>query len=422
MKVEEVMSLHHYNYWRLLALLAVFYLAGNAYADDDSQQFPEPQKKWMIDHGIGAELDDTFDLFGNTTGGKRQGVRPLNTIALSSLIDANKAFDLQGVTAAFSIINSGFGTPSRSLVGAVQRIDNMEPANRGFAVYLAWVQKNWMNDRISLLAGIYDLSDEFYTTDTSDFFINSTFGFGPEISEIGKHNHGAVFPTSAPSVRIKLLPLPQWYIEAALSDGINSDPYNHSQSIPHLDSSASAIAMAEIGYKQETQTPGLDKLAVGSWRYISQIRNFLNNNSVTTPLGHGVAQGVYVLGEYKIYSFTDERSLVGFARVDMADQQIIDYGNTWSGGILWNNVIPSRKHSQLGLAFSDVENNRHYQKTEAALGMDADAREFVTELSYKDSLLPWLNVQPDAQYITNPGALGQHKDAMVVGARLEAKF
>jgi len=416
------MSSKRLNYWPYLAICLWAFAPGAAYADDAVQTFPEPQKQWMIVHGIGAELDDTLDIFGNTTGGKRQGVRPLNTIALSAQVDGNKAFGLPGVTATLSVIESSLGTPSRSLVGSVQRIDNMEPATRGFDVYLAWVQKNWLNDRISLLAGIYDLSDEFYTTDSSDFFINSGFGFGPEISEIGKHNHGAVFPTSAPSVRLKVLPIPEWYIETALSDGINSDPENHPHSLPTLDSTSSAIAMAETGYKKETQTAGLDKLSIGSWRYISEIRNFLNNNSVTTPLNSGVAEGIYALGEYKLYSFSADRSLVAFARADFTNPQVNDYSSTWSAGILWNRVIPSREHSQLGLAFSDAENTKHYQKTEAALGYDADPGEIVTELSYKDSLLPWLNVQPDAQYISNPGALGQHKDAVVLGVRLEAKF
>lgn len=298
----------------------------------------------------------------------------------------------------------------------------METASNGFDIYLAWLQKNWLQDRISLLAGVYDLSDEFYTTDTSDFFINSAFGFGPEISEIGKHNHAAVFPTSAPSVRLKVLPLPDWYAEAAFSDGINSDPANNPHSLPHLDSNASAIVMMETGYKKETKSAGLDKLAIGGWRYVSQIHNFLHEANTNIPLQVGVAQGVYVLGEYKLYSFSADRSLAAFARIDLTDPKVNDYSSTWSAGIVWNRVIPSREHSQLGLAFSDVENTSDYQKSEALLGHDADPRELAIELSYKDSLLSWLTIQPDAQYIQNPGALGLHKDAFVAGARFEAKF
>ena len=420
--MKRKLSIFCYNFWLFLAITIGVFISANCYADDAPQPFPEPQKKWMIDHGVGAELDDTFDLFGNMTGGKRQGIRPLNTIALSGQIDGNKAFNLPGVTVTLSVIESSFGTPSRSLVGSVQRIDNMEPANRGFDVYLAWVQKNWLNDRISLLAGVYDLSDEFYTTNSSDFFINTAFGFGPEISEIGKHNHPAVFPTSAPSVRLKFIPLPDWYIETALSDGINSDPNNHPTSIPRLDSTASAIVMGETGYMKDVQDTGLDKLAFGGWRYISEIRNFLHSTNATTPVDSGVAQGAYVLGEYKLYSFSPDRSLVSFARIDLTDTKVNEYSGSWSAGITWNHVIPEREHSQLGLAFSEAINDSNYKKTQASLGLNADFGEIVTELSYKDSLLPWLTIQPDAQYISNPGALGLHKDAIVAGARLEAKF
>ena len=394
----------------------------NSYANDDMQQFPDAQKKWMIDHGIGVELDDMFDVFANTMGGKKQAVRPLNLIALSAQVDGKKALNLPGITATFSVINSSLGAPSRSLVGSAQRIDNIETSNNGFDVYLAWVQKNWLDNRISLLGGVYDLSDEFYTTDTSDFFINSAFGFGPEISEIGKHNHPAVFPTSAPSVRLKVIPYPTWYIETALSDGINSDPLNHSRSVPRLDSSSSAIVMAETGYQKEMPSAGLDKLAIGGWRYTSQIRDFLRDNNTVVPLESGVAQGIYALGEYKLYSFSKDRSLVAFARVDFADAKVNEYSRTWNAGIVWNRVIPSREHSQLGVAFSDAQNTKNYRESAALLGLDADHGEMVTEISYRDALLPWLTIQPDIQYITNPGALGLRDDALVTGIRLEAKF
>lgn len=394
------------------------FASGCGYADEP---FPEPQKQWMIDHGIGVEFDNMFDLFGNTMGGKKQGARALNVAALSAQVDGKKAFNLPGFTATLSMIHSSLDEPSRSLVGSAQRIDNIETSNTGFDIYLAWLQQTWFDDRVSLLGGVYDLSDEFYATESSDFFINSTFGFGPEISEIGKHNHPAVFPTSAPSVRLKLIPYPSWYFETAFSDGIDSDPTSHSHSL-RLDSNSSAIVMAETGYQKERQTPGLDKLAIGGWRYISQIRNFLHDNDTTIPLDTGTAQGVYALGEYKLHSFSKDRSLVAFARLDLADPKVNDYSRTWSTGIVWNQVIPSREHSQLGLAFSEVQNTKHYQRSASLLGLDPDYGEAVVELSYRDSLLPWLSIQPDLQYINNPGALGLHDDALVVGMRVEAKF
>ena len=128
------------------------------------------------------------------------------------------------------------------------------------------------------------------------------------------------------------------------------------------------------------------------------------------------------MGEYKLYSFSPDRSLVSFARIDLTDTKVNEYSGSWSAGITWNHVIPEREHSQLGLAFSEAINDSNYKKTQASLGLNADFGEIVTELSYKDSLLPWLTIQPDAQYISNPGALGLHKDAIVAGARLEAKF
>ena len=412
------------NYKYFLAAIALFVFGHSSYAaEDESSAFPESQTRWLIDHGVGIGLENDLDFFSNTEGGKRRGTSSLNTLALFAQADGDKLLGLTGVTGAFSIIDSSLGAPSRSLVGSLQRIDNMEPAEQGFNVYLAWLQKTWLDGHLSMLAGVYDLSDEFYATGSSDFFINSTFGFGPEISNIGKHYHASVFPTSAPSLRLKANPLPNWYIQVALSDGINSDPANHPHRLPKLDSNSSAIVMAETGYEKKESSEGFDKLAIGSWRYTSQIHDFLRDTNTDTPLNSGTAQGIYALGEYKLYAFDEaKRSLVAFARIDLTDPEINEFKDVWNVGLVWNRVLPSREQSELGLAISVADNSKQYETNAAQAGLNAGTDEMVIELSYKDALLSWVTVQPDAQYIHNPGAAGLHEDALVMGARIQAKF
>jgi porin len=43
----------------------------------------------------------------------------------------------------------------------------------------------------------------------------------------------------------------------------------------------------------------------------------------------------------------------------------------------------------------------------------------VIEVTYRRALLPWLTVQPDIQYILNPGADRSLRDAVVFGLRIE---
>lgn len=48
-----------------------------------------------------------------------------------------------------------------------------------------------------------------------------------------------------------------------------------------------------------------------------------------------------------------------------------------------------------------------------------DAHELVVEAVYNAVLTPWLSVQPDLQYVVNPGGDAQLDDAVVVGLRVK---
>jgi porin len=48
--------------------------------------------------------------------------------------------------------------------------------------------------------------------------------------------------------------------------------------------------------------------------------------------------------------------------------------------------------------------------------------EAVLELTYTLAVAPWLTVQPDLQYIVNPGGRSSVKNALVIGAQILLTF
>jgi porin len=83
------------------------------------------------------------------------------------------------------------------------------------------------------------------------------------------------------------------------------------------------------------------------------------------------------------------------------------------GGLRWQGAIPSRDEDVLGLGafnvyFSDRTGYKNHSET-------------AVELFYKAQLTDWLAVQPDMQYITNPGG-DINKNALVLGGRIEFVF
>ena len=61
-------------------------------------------------------------------------------------------------------------------------------------------------------------------------------------------------------------------------------------------------------------------------------------------------------------------------------------------------------------------------RLESAACTPAHDHEAVVELTYQYALTPWLQLQPDLQYIIHPGSSAALKDAFVQGVRAGVRF
>ena len=79
----------------------------------------------------------------------------------------------------------------------------------------------------------------------------------------------------------------------------------------------------------------------------------------------------------------------------------------------WIGAIPERDDDILGLGaftvfFSDEAGHKKHAETSV-------------ELYYKAQVAGWMAIQPDIQYIINPGGTGS-RNALAIGGRLEFDF
>src|SRR5258708_30891015 len=93
-------------------------------------------------------------------------------------------------------------------VGGAQGVSSIT-GPRGARLDEAWLQHNFLGNRLSLLAGRYDLNGEFYRLHSAALFLNSSFGMGPEISQSGAAGPSG-FPSTAlaPPVQHNATPAP----------------------------------------------------------------------------------------------------------------------------------------------------------------------------------------------------------------------
>ncbi len=67
---------------------------------------------------------------------------------------------------------------------------------------------------------------------------------------------------------------------------------------------------------------------------------------------------------------------------------------------------------------SELRRSQRDLRSTGATDQPVQDYELVLELGYVAQLTPWLTLQPDVQYVVNPGAGHTHHDALVIGAQI----
>ena len=162
-----------------------------------------------------------------------------------------------------------------------------------------------------------------------------------------------------------------------------------------------------------------------------------NPQSNGIPLEHASDGGVYGVIDQMLYRVpgTEDQGLSGFFRAGGVpqDRNLINFYA--DGGLLYKGLVPHRPDDKIGIATAVARIGDN------ARGLDADIRFFtgnpfypvrsseaVIELMYQAQLKRWWMLQPDLQYVINPGGGvldsdgSLRKNALVVGVRSFLNF
>lgn len=327
------------------------------------------------------EFDATYtaDVWHNARGGLRTGSVYLDNLDMSLAIDGANAWGLSSVTAFIRALNSNGGGFSERYVGDTMTVSNID-APRAWRPYEVWLEWSSEVSPTSLRVGLYDLNSEFDTNETRALFVHSSHGVGHDLGQTG-HNGPSIFPVTALAVRLAWAPHERWRTLIAVLDAVpgEADDPDH----PSLDLSADdgALAVGEVQWAYGRAR----KVSLGYWRYTS---HFADTNA-----------GGYAAAEFAVGSAT-----TAFVRYGLANGRVNEFDRTAAAGI---------RHRSLGFAAS-------YAWIGAARAREP--YEAVLELTSRIQVTDWLVLQPDVQYIVNPGATRGQDDSLVFGLRFSATW
>ncbi len=356
--------------------------------------------------GLDGELVITGDMLSNVKGGAARGTRLAGLLYSSLLLDTAKLNWWEGGNMKVSVLGLVSGNPSQ-MVGDYQYFDNIDSPS-AFRIYDAWYEHHFFDDAVSARLGIFDFNSEFDVLSTAAVFVNSSFGLQPDISQNGP----STYPLTTVGLRLKYRSEQGAYVQGLVSDGVPGDPNTAHGTHINLAAGDGQFAIIEAGFTRQPKNaegePDYDaspdsKLAIGSWYHTREYTDFAD-----TPRQENA--GVYLIGEQ---AFTDQ--LRGFFQFGAALSDRNQVANYFALGMNYSGLIPGREDDIFGVAVAHARNGNRYVRSVA----DTNQAETAFEMTYLFKAAEHLTLQPDIQYILNPGMNRTLEDALVLGLRAQ---
>ena len=369
----------------------------------------------------------------NAFRGIRSGSVYMDNADVTATINFDRIFNLEDKLSLFVYGLGNHGGQATALMGDYQVASNIE-AVRTWRLFEAWVQHNFIKDRISILVGLYDLNSEFDILKPGTLFINSSFGIGAEYAQSGR-NGPSIFPVSSFGVRFATLIAEHIRFRMAVLDGVPGDPHDLKSNKIILSPNDGVLLAAEAaiytgrdhedlshvdlerGYVTRRRKVGreygianTDKINIGWWYYIDK---FMQIND-STDLQYGNA-GAYI-GMQRYFTLGSEEDFIAlFVRYGIANAAFNRFGSAISAGVVVSNPI-FKTNDSIGLAFSSGINGSVFREIQEN---SSGIAETVLELTYAIPVGSWLLVQPDVQYIFNPSTRADLDNPLSFGLLLQ---
>jgi porin len=384
------------------------------------------RRKWP-DAGIDLGLTDVAETLSNPTGGIRQLTIYQGLLTLSLNLDLERLAHWPGAsfyTDGYLISGRGL---SRNAIGNLLAVSNIEalPSTRLLDL---WLQQELIGGQASLRIGQIALDDEFYVSQYSAMFINSTFGC-PDLLSTDLPSGGPCYPFATPGSRLRFAPTTDLTLSAAAFNGNPAPPgpgdpqVRNSSGTNFLIGQGGFLTIAELACafdEEPISSLRLSDVKLGGW-YLTADFPDLRRDRLGHSLADPISTGIPALhqGNYGLYLLIDKmlwrrpdtatQGLAAFLRIGYAppDRNLISL--EVDAGLTFKGLLAGRELDLLGVAasYGRIGNAIRRLDRDAVLftgiGRPIHDYEAVLEVTYQARIAPWWLLQPDLQFVFHPG-------------------
>jgi porin len=392
----------------------------------------------LLERGITPSIAFAIDVLGNPVGGQRHGLREFANLGLDVDFDLAKLADLTGSRFHVSVSQRWGTNLSKEDIGNVLNVAQLccGPTFRLVNLYL---EQSLQQDQFNIRLGRMVAGDEFLSSPLYALFVQTGINSNPAGILLNVPGMTS-YPFATWGLRLRVKPVESLYAMAGVFNGDSSLADNRKHGVD-FSMRGPVFAIAEAGYrfnqgKGDTGLPGNHKLGVyyDNGRFADFLRDHRDGISAQSGLPPRTIRGntgFYILMDQMLYREGDAESKQGLtplaALLIAPNENVNRFPLFVAAGLVYQGLLPHRDRDVAAFGavygkFSDQlqRAQRVKQLTDPSIGIQR--YELALEWTYMIQVTPWLQVQPDIQYIINPGGTGRIKDALVVGFQLALNF
>jgi porin len=270
-----------------------------------------------------------------------------------------------------------------------------------------------------VLAGLYPIDSEFFTMDAAGVFLGPQYGTPADLAQT---RGPSIFNNSAFGLRVRWNidqePSTPWAPCSTASPTIRRARRARRSASPRATAASPSASSAGCRKQDNDKFKGHAKAAIGLWGYSAKVNDQRDLDAVGNPVQRR-QQGGYVLGERTLMRLggQDDRFLTGFARYTWGDGDSTAVTSSLNLGVHLKGPFASRPDDIVGVAWTRAGMSQKWRDVQT-VPADTKSGENALEISYRYAVTPWFAIQPNYQYLRNPGG-GSAPNAKLIGVRLD---
>jgi porin len=388
----------------------------------------------LAKYGISLAIQETSEVLGNATGGTHRGADYDGLTQMLLQLDTNRAFGWYGGTFNISALQVHGSNLSEDNLQTLQTASGIE-ADRSTRLWELWYQQKFLEEnRLDIKIGQQSLDQEFMVSQNASYFVNTMFGW-PLVPSADLPGGGPAYPLSTLGARARWRPIDPVTLLLGVFTGSPvsnnmGDPQMVNASGTNFPIHTGALVIGEMQFSYPAlgsmisadQAEPLARLyKLGFWYDTENFadQQFANNGlSLANPASSGVPLNHH--GDFSVYAVADQlvwvdphegdRTINLFARVlaaPQADRNLITFSA--NAGLTFHEPFLHRDFDTfgIGMGFGKISGASAALDKASAFYTNSyvptRGSETYLEVTYQYQATPWLQIQPDAQYVFTPG-------------------